>query len=716
MENSTPSGRAADSRLDKDIDQALRMALDYLASGRVQLAAMVCQQALEKCPTSARALHIAGLAELLQGRPAQAVEFLQRAADQDPTQPDIRNDLGEALRAQGDAAAAAESFQAAIGLDPNHFRARNNLGVALRQAGRVEEAVAAFRAALALRPEYPEALFNLGVTLLESDYPAEAAEALERAAGLDAENPAVREQAAQAWHALNDNARSLPHLQAWARLRPDDFSAWYMLGGVLQRMGDSAAAVDACRRAVSLMPDHPWARYHLSMALENEEQLEEALVEMEEADRLAPGNAQILMRLALLLRGLKRLDEAQVMIERVLAEKPNEAHALNIVGLINLSRCHWDQASAAFMAAAEARKEMALPLVNMACLYAKRGDHVKRREYFGRALERAPDDAKIRFSYALTQLLLGEWEGGWRNYAFRPNIINDPVYRVLRAPLPRDLRGKRVLVQMDQGLGDELLFLRFTAELKARGAWVVYQPNPKLASFVSRLPSIDMALSCKETPKDMDYRVAVGDLALAVDMRSESQIPPPVRLTPSPGAQRQADRLLEEVAGEGPFIGVTWRGGTSKEEFSQWNVLFKEIALEPLADVLRDVPGRIVILQRKPKPGEIERFSRVLGRPVHDLSPVNEQLEVMLALLSRIEEYVAVSNTNVHLRASAGRASRVLIPHPPDWRWMAGGRSPWYPDIPTYRESSEAGWGPALARLRTDLLELYGAGGAWQGG
>lgn len=716
MENSTPSGHEADSRLDKDIDQALRMALDYLASGRVQLAAMVCQQALEKCPASPRALHIAGLAELLQGRPAQAVEFLQRAAARDPAEPDIRNDLGEALRALGDTDAAVESFQAAIGLAPEHFRARNNLGVALRQAGRSEEAVAAFRAALALRPEYPEALFNLGVTLLESDNAAEATEVLERAAGLDAENPAVREQAARAWHAVNDNIRALPHLQAWSRLRPEDFSAWYMLGGVLQRLGDSAAAVESCRRAVALKPDHPWARYHLSMALENEEQLQEALAEMEQADRLAPGNTQILMRLALLLRGLKRLDEAQEKIERVLAEKPDEAHALNIMGLINLSRCHWDQASAAFMAAAEARTDMALPLVNMACLYAKRGDHVKRREYFGRALERAPDDAKIRFSYGLTQLLLGEWEDGWRNYAYRPNIINDPVYRLLRAPLPRDLHGKRVLVQMDQGLGDELLFLRFTAELKARGAWVVYQPNPKLASFVSRLPSIDMALSCKETPKDMDYQVAVGDLALAVGMRSAAEIPPPVRLTPSPGARRQADRLLEAVAGEGPFIGVTWRGGTSKEEFSQWNVLFKEIALAPLAEALRDVPGRILILQRKPKAGEIEQLSQALGRPVHDLSPVNEQLEVMLALLSRIEEYVAVSNTNVHLRACAGLASRVLIPHPPDWRWMAGGPSPWYPDIPTYRESTQEGWGPALDQLRTDLLVRYKVGEAGQAG
>jgi hypothetical protein len=348
---------------------------------------------------------------------------------------------------------------------------------------------------------------------------------------------------------------------------------------------------------------------------------------------------------------------------------------------------------------------MALPLVNMACMCAMKGDFVQRRQYFGLALERAPGDDQIRFSYALAQLLMSEWADAWRNYAHRPNITRTSIHDLLEAPLPRDLRGKRILVEMDQGLGDELLFLRFAKVLKARGAWVAYRPNPKLASFVGKLPFIDMAVSHREVPENLDYRLAVCDLALAVDMREVADIPEPVGLTPSPGALGQARRLLAPL-GDGPFIGVTWRGGTSKEEFSKWNVLYKVIDLDRLADLLRDVPGKVLILQRKPRPGEIERFAERLGRPVHDFSAVNEQLEVMLALLSLIDEYVAVSNTNVHIRAGAGRISRVLIPHPPDWRWMVSGRSPWYPGIPTYREApGGGGWGEALAALHDDLLE-----------
>jgi hypothetical protein len=76
----------------------------------------------------------------------------------------------------------------------------------------------------------------------------------------------------------------------------------------------------------------------------------------------------------------------------------------------------------------------------------------------------------------------------------------------------------------------------------------------------------------------------------------------------------------------------------------------------------------------------------------------------MLALMSVADDYVGVSNTNVHLRAGAGRTARVLVPWPPEWRWTRDlPRSPWFPDFPLYRASKEGGWSEALARLASEL-------------
>jgi len=97
-----------------------------------------------------------------------------------------------------------------------------------------------------------------------------------------------------------------------------------------------------------------------------------------------------------------------------------------------------------------------------------------------------------------------------------------------------------------------------------------------------------------------------------------------------------------------------------------------------------------------------------LGPRLLDLSDLNDDLEGMLALLGLIDEYICVSNTNTHLRAGRGRACRVLVPMPPDYRWMeSGDESPWFPGLSLYRESVTEGWAPAFGTLSRDLAGRY---------
>jgi len=82
----------------------------------------------------------------------------------------------------------------------------------------------------------------------------------------------------------------------------------------------------------------------------------------------------------------------------------------------------------------------------------------------------------------------------------------------------------------------------------------------------------------------------------------------------------------------------------------------------------------------------------------------------MSELLFAVDDYVGVSNTNMHLMAAVGRTARVLIPFPPDWRWMLeGDASPWFPGFRVYRQAPERNWAPAMERLRQDLS------GRWRG-
>jgi len=124
-----------------------------------------------------------------------------------------------------------------------------------------------------------------------------------------------------------------------------------------------------------------------------------------------------------------------------------------------------------------------------------------------------------------------------------------------------------------------------------------------------------------------------------------------------------------------------------------------------LGAALRGWPGTAVLLQRGARPQDGAEFAAGFAAPFHDLSALGEDLRALLAVLSVLDEYVTVSNTNVHLLAGIGRTARVLVPFPAEWRWMRGeGPSPWFPDFPVYRQSVSRDWSGALARLRADLL------------
>jgi hypothetical protein len=83
---------------------------------------------------------------------------------------------------------------------------------------------------------------------------------------------------------------------------------------------------------------------------------------------------------------------------------------------------------------------------------------------------------------------------------------------------------------------------------------------------------------------------------------------------------------------------------------------------------------------------------------------LNDRLDDMAAVLSLIEEYVGVSNTNMHILAAVGKTARVLVPYPPEYRWMHSGQtSPWFPGFRVYRQPASLDWTQPLRELSNDL-------------
>lgn len=547
--------------------------------------------------------------------------------------------------------------------EPRNAVIHGSLAASQRALGRVTEAEASYRRAVALKPDLAEAHNNLGNLLAEQGRCPAAAHSLLRAVSA----------------------------------RPTFADAHNNLGAVLETLGRAEEAAGAYERALKLRPDYPQAAQNLAR-LSARGPLPNAAERYSRFLDEQPSEAALSRDWGAALYGAGHLDAAIDAYDAALALFPDDAALLNNRGVARHQAGRLEEALQDYRRAISIAPDYADAHGNLGIALKDRGLLEEAIECHDRALAIRPDFAAARHNRALAELALGRFERAWADYRSR-----DGVDRARAAcptePLPADLRGRRFLVLRDQGLGDELFFLRFVPELVARGATVDYEPHPKLAELLAGLPCLARIRAGNDGADGYDSIVSVADLPYLVGMRAAAGAPPPLPLVPQDGRLAEMrDRLA--AFGPAPYRGVTWRAGTAKQE-----KLFKSIDPATLGRLLAPIGGTAVLLQRDPHESETRAFEAALGRPVFDASAANGDLVAMTALLAALDDYVSVSNTNLHLCAGLGKNCRVLVPSPAEFRWLAqGDSSPWFPSFRVYRQSVSGDWTAALDDLARDLL------------
>ncbi len=637
------------------VDDLIQRGLQQHQAGRIGDAKLLYEQALALNPRHPDALHLLGLTELQSGAAGRAAVLIRKAAALQPKNWAYLANLAAALTALGELDEALAAFRRAARLNPDEPQLQMGIANCFALRGQHSAAETQLRRITQRFPGYALAWFNFGNAVRDQGRTAEAVDLYRRAIEADA----------------------------------DLLDAHNSLGSALQTLGRLEDAEQAYRRTLALAPDHLVGLCNLGSVLIDRGRFAEAEAVCRNALALAPESASVPMFLAAAIGHQGRLHAALEFHRKAAALEPDNVRALMALG----SALH-----------EIGRSAEGLPLLE-------------------RAAALAPDSWPVHDSLGTAQLALGHFREGWRGYFRRAGRVKfTKLYPGinLSSNIPHTLTGCQVCLLREQGLGDQLFFLRFAGELKARGARISYRSAPKIASILEPAAGIGRLIPDAATLPAADYNLMLGDLPyvlangdLSPDASSGAHPLTPAPLPLAPLAT-ELTRVQEQLAklGPPPYWGLTWRGGTAPEEQTggmSW-MLFKQIPLQQLGAALRGVNGTFLALQRNPEPGEIDRLAAAIGKPVHDLTALNEDLEAMLALLALIDDYIGVSNTNMHLRAGAGRTARVLVPCPAEWRWMVNGKeSPWFPGFSIYRQTSHGDWEPALAELAGDLAASFGS-------
>jgi len=430
-------------------------------------------------------------------------------------------------------------------------------------------------------------------------------------------------------------------------------------------------------------------------------QIEAAEKLYREALALEPFNADALNLLGVIERQRENYAEAITLLEQAVAKgkgNPNLADFHNNLGECYRAQCQFVKALDSYDRALKLRPRFDSAIYNKGNLLQQTAHNAEAIACYEQVLAINPHHVKAQFAISISELLLENFSRGWSLYQWRLRTkpAQFPVPNVSTfIDAPPDLQGKRLLLVHEQGLGDEIFFLRFLPRLRELGAQVSYWPSDKLRPLLAATSTLTLA-DQNTNLAQFDLCFSVSDAALLARMTRVEDIPGNLKL-------KLNSEIANPLANIGvtlprPWIGISWRAGTTGS-------YFKQVPLELLLQVFPHFTGTLFILQRNPNPEELALIQSELPQITSiDCSDLNDDLCGALWLLNQLDHYVCVSNTNLHLRHCLRKRCEVLAPVAGDFRWPnTRDNSPWFSNCPVYHQQHDGDWLSALGEVQHSL-------------
>ena len=328
-----------------------------------------------------------------------------------------------------------------------------------------------------------------------------------------------------------------------------------------------------------------------------------------------------------------------------------------------------------------------------------------------RFLAFSPSDAMLRMHRAQIRLLHEDYANGWSDYKYR-GLTESKHFRVL--PLPQwngeSLENKTIIVLAEQGLGDQVMFASCLPDLfrlspKKVYLEVVNRVAPTLARSFPECEVIptrqDRKLEWVASIKDADYYIPLGDLPFYF-RKSRDAFPRQPYLRSDP--QRVAYWRSELArCGPAPYIGVSWKGGTSGTRAP-----VRSLDPSMLMPIAHAAPATWINLQY----GKVEDGLAAFAAgnvPLHHWPEAIADLDEFAALIAALDGVVTACNTTVHYAGALGQKVWILAPKIPEWRYGVSSDSmPWYADATVYRQPEFDDWASVVREIAEVVRSNFG--------
>lgn len=502
--------------------------------------------------------------------------------------------------------------------------------------------------------------------------------------------------------------------------------AWYLLAIARERAGDFASSITCYESALALLPNHAEIANdlgRLAFRLGMKPQAEKLFRHFLAAQ---PNHPEAANNLACAIRDQDRADEAIEVLRPAIEANPGHAMPWNTMGTIVTEQGDLATASLFFDEALRLQPVFPKARYNRANIRLSMGDPQGALEDCDVALAgvRAEDERQMmRLSRATMLMEMGRAGDGWDDYEARlhPQFAGATLFQAKgkRWTPEDDLRGRRLLVFGEQGLGDEIMFANLLPDvleaLGPEGQLILAVEGRLVPLFQRSFPqaevgahatfdvagrSIRLAPFLEQGP-DPDLWAPMGSL-LRRFRRSLGDFPAAGAgfLTADPARITHWRAVLED-APPGLKVGLLWKSALMNSARRRYFSAF-----DAWGSVLTAPGVTFVNLQYGEVEAELAQARDAFGVEIWTPPGIDlkQDLDDVAALTCALDLTLGFPNATVNLAGACG-ASAWITSAPGAWPRLGADHYPWYPQMRIFKASALGEWGPMLDEMGRALAQ-----------
>jgi len=292
---------------------------------------------------------------------------------------------------------------------------------------------------------------------------------------------------------------------------------------------------------------------------------------------------------------------------------------------------------------------------------------------------------------------------GFKNYEWRwkSSLFFDKIKNFNKRTWDGNevIKNKTILLYSEQGLGDQIHFIRFVSLIIEKGANVIVEVDPRLLKLFKYATNFKNIYSQGDKLPNFDLQCPIMSLPykLKIDINS---IPNEPYLKCNTENIEKWKKLLDK---NHKNIGINWQGGVDPRQDAG-----RSFRLDNFKEISKIDGIKLFSLQKINGVDQIKNKKDQFNLNIIDNLDNDAPFVDTAELISNLDLIITSDTSIAHLSGALGKKTFLVIQKYAEWRWFENrSDSPWYSNMKIFRQKIDGDWDSVFSAIKDDLIKLF---------